>query len=267
MRMNDNLAQQQKEFLSFLKCKLPPEQASFRHQVEDIGNIDINTRLGIYQNAYQVRLEETIDTDHNTLGVYLGEELYDLMMAEYIACHPSHQFSLRHFSQQLPNFLSSHAIFSEHPQLSELARFEQRLLNAFDAADSERASFESLKELPPQHWPELKLRFHPSVQLLENHWNVVKIYKALKNDQTPPNAIQDKNNWLLWRNAENLTEFRPINKAAYTMLVSFQKGLNFAGVCQNLLEFMPEQEVSNTALEILAYWLNSGVIARMVSQP
>ena len=267
MRMSDRLAQQQKEFLTFLKCKLPPEQASFRHQVEDIGNIDINTRLGIYQNAYQIRLEETIDTDHNTLGVYLGEELYDLMMTEYITNHPSKQFSLRHFSQALPHFLSSHAIFSQHPQLWELARFEQRLLNAFDAPDSERASFESLKELPPQQWPELKLRFHPSVQLLENHWNVVEIYKALKNDQTPPDAIQAKNNWLLWRNSENLTEFRPLNETAYTMLVSFQKGLSFAQVCQNLLEFMPEQDVSNAALEILVYWLNSGIMSKMVSQP
>ncbi len=265
--MSNHLAQQQKEFLDFLTFQQPAEQASFRHQVEDNGNIDINTRLGIYQNAYKIRLQETIDTDHNVLGMYLGGELYDLMMTEYISCNPSQQFSLRHFSQQLPHFLSVQSPFNDHPQLFELARFEQRLLNAFDAPDSERASFEALKELPPQDWPELKLRFHPSVQLLENNWNVVEIYKALKENQVPPDPVHEENNWLLWRNSENLTEFRPINEVAYTMLVDFQKGSNFSQVCQSLLELMSEKDVSNAALEILIYWLNSGVVARLVSQP
>jgi len=267
MRMSDRLAQQQKEFLAFLQFQQPVAQASFRHHVEDNGQMDINTRLGIYQNAYQVRLQETIDTDHNILGLYLGGELYDLMMSEYITCYPSKQFSLRHFSQQLPIFLSTQSPFKDHPQLFELARFEQRLLNAFDAPDSELAHLGALKELPPQDWPELKLRFHPSVQLLENNWNVVEIYKSLKNDQVPPDPIHEKNNWLLWRNSENLTEFRPIDDTAFAMLIDFQKGLNFSQVCQNLLELIPEQEVSNTALEILMYWLNSGIVARLVSQP
>jgi hypothetical protein len=263
--MSDTLAQQQKEFLACLQFQLPTEQAAFRHQVQSNGKIDIKTRLGIYQNAYQVRLQETIDTDHNILGQYLGGELYELMMNEYISRYPSQQFSLRHFSEQLPTFLASHSPFNEHPQIFELARFEQRLLNTFDAPDSERANFSLLKELPPQDWPELKIRFHPSVQLLENHWNSVEIYQALKDNQTPPEAVNNKNSWLLWRNTERLTEFRPIDDSTVSILLSLQKGLSFSEVCQGLLDFLPEQEVSNTALQVLTYWLNSGLVARLVS--
>ena len=220
--MSDTLAQQQKEFLACLQFQLPTEQATFRHQIQNNGKLDIKTRLAIYQNAYQIRLQETIDTDHNILGRYLGGELYELMMNEYINHYPSKQFSLRHFSEQLPAFLTLHSPFNEHPQISEIARFEQRLLNAFDAADGNRASFEELKELPSDSWPELKVRFHPSVQVLENRWNSVEIYQALKENQTPPEPLEKKNNWLLWRNTSRLTEFRPVDEIALSMLKSFQ---------------------------------------------
>ena len=263
--MNDTLAQQQKEFLACLQQVQPVDQSSFRHHVQESGLIDVNTRLGIYKNAYQVRLQETINTDHTILGQYLGDDLYQLMMNDYINQHPSHQFSLRHFSDELPNFLQSHPPFNEHPQLAELARFERRLLNAFDAPNSECATFKMLQNLPTEQWPFLKLRFHPSVQILENSWNVVEIFKALQEDKVPPDAVIEANNWLLWRNHSRLTEFRPIDDIAFTMLNSFNKGRDFSQVCQALLEFIPEQEVSNTALQVLIYWLNSGVVARLVS--
>ncbi len=32
--------------------------------IVDQGSITLQTRLGIYQNAYRVRLKETIETDH-----------------------------------------------------------------------------------------------------------------------------------------------------------------------------------------------------------
>ena len=108
--MSNTLAQQQKEFLACLQQLQPVNQSSFRRHVQESGLIDVNTRLGIYKNAYQVRLQETIDTDHTVLGQYLGDDLYQLMMNDYITQHPSHQFSLRHFSDELPNFLQSHHI-------------------------------------------------------------------------------------------------------------------------------------------------------------
>jgi len=260
MSMTTTLAQRQQQLLAYMQGHTAKgEDDIFQHIVQQ-GKVATGQRLGIYQNAYSVRLKETIDTDHQILGRYLGDDLYEQMMEEFIALCPSQHFSLRHFADPLPDFLNGQTPFSEHPQIAELARFERLLLSAFDARDTTRATLDQLTQLKQDKWPNIKLRFHPSVQLFVSQWNVVNMWQQLKQDQTPPEPVQEKNAWLVWRNHERLTEFRPIDNIAVTMLEMFQRGINFADVCQALLEQVPEHKVSEVALSHLLNWLELGLI-------
>ncbi len=258
--MTATLAKRQQQLLSYLQGQPPSGEEDISLHIVQQGKVAISQRLGIYQNAYNLRLKETIDTDHQILGRYLGDDLYEQMMNEFIKQCPSQHFSLRHFADPLPNFLNRQAPFDEHPQIAELARFERLLLTAFDALDTARASQEQLKKLDQACWPNMRLRFHPSVQLFVSDWNVVNMWQHLKQEQTPPEPVSGKNVWLVWRNPERLTEFRPMDNIGFTMFTLFQQGENFAGVCQNLLEHLPEQEVSPTALSILLGWFEKGLI-------
>ncbi len=258
--MNSPLAQRQQELLAYLQGQLPLKEASIRHHIVEQGQVDIEKRLSIYQNAYRLRLEETIDTDHNILGRYLGDELYEKMMNEYILNHPSQHFSLRHFADDLPQFLATQAIFNEHPQIAELARFERLLLSAFDAFESSRADTAQLKSLDTQQWPNICLRFHPSVQLFESEWNAVSIWQSLKQDKVPPDPYLHQNAWLVWRNTERLTEFRPLEPFACSMLKHFQQGHNFSQVCEALLAILPEKKISEVAVGVLVAWLDLGIV-------
>jgi len=258
--MSATLAQRQQQLMAYLQGHAPMGKDHIHHHIVQQGKVATSQRLGIYQNAYNVRLKETIDTDHQILGRYLGDDLYEQMMNEFIRLRPSQHFSLRHFADPLPDFLNSQAPFNEHPQISELARFERLLLSAFDARDAGRATLDDLTQLEQDKWPSIKLRFHPSVQLFISQWNVVHMWQQLKQDHAPSEPVQERNAWLVWRNHERLTEFRPIDHIAVTMLEMFQRGKNFAVVCQALLEYLPEQEVSPSALNILLNWFELGLI-------
>jgi hypothetical protein len=49
-------------------------------------------------------------------------------------------------------------------------------------------------------------------------WNEVEIWRAIKAQQTPPDAVLgDKRAWLLWRNQKRLTEFRSVPMDEYTL--------------------------------------------------
>ena len=78
-----------------------------QHQITQHGELTNQQRMSIYQNAYSARLKETIETDHELLGRYLGDNLFDEMVAGYIKAFPSGYRSLRHFCENLPKFLSS----------------------------------------------------------------------------------------------------------------------------------------------------------------
>ncbi len=241
------------------------ESHSFNQHVVEQGSTSANTRLAIYANAYYARLRSTIETDHDILAHYLGDDMFEEMVRGYINSTPSKFTSLRMFCDALPDFLDNTQPFSQYTQLADIARFERRLLNAFDAADVQRASFEDLQALPPEQWPECKLRFHPSVQLFICGSNAVEIWQAVKAEQTPPEPnIDDQRYWLLWRGDSRLTEFTSITPYQYILIEGFIKGANFASQCEAMLEYFDESQAPMEVLQALQAWFEMGLIHKLV---
>ena len=182
-------------------------------------------RLSIYYNAYRIRLRGSIEVDHPTLGIYLGDDGFEQMATAYIDSHPSEQTSLRHFCDHLPEFLRHNEPFSAVGILSHLAAFERLLMDVFDAADSNSVNFDVLSALPAERWPAITLELHPSVRFYVTSWNSVEIWRAIKSGQQPPTAAESDNRaWLVWRNHDRLTEFRSLTVAEYTALLEAQNG-------------------------------------------
>jgi len=254
--MNQPLKEQQQQLMAYLLG----QDEKITAQVVDQGEVDAVTRLAIYRNAYRIRLQETIDTDHPVLGTYLGDDLFEQMVAGYIDNYPSKYNSLRQFADRLPEFLLATEPFSQWPWIAELARFERMLLVAFDAADSERARSETLQEIAPDLWPELQVVFHPSVQLFETTWNAVDMWQALKAEGTPPEPVQEAATWALWRNAELLTEFRSLDAAEVCLLQGCLRGENLAVVCESLCEFLDPEDISPVLVNTLLQWLQDGLV-------
>jgi hypothetical protein len=218
-------------------------------------------RLSIYYNAYRMRLFGSIEIDHPVLGLYLGDQGFEKMAQAYIASHPSNQTSLRHFCDQLPEFLGASTPFREIGILKPLAKFERLLMEVFDAADAQVETLEKLTSMPADHWPVLTLQFHPAVRLLVTQWNEVEIWRAIKAQQAPPDAIQgDKRAWLLWRNQKRLTEFRSLPMDEYTMLSKALDGESFAALCETLLEWHSDSSVAERAWFLLRNWIEAGLI-------
>lgn len=252
----------QQQMMNYLiNDELSDREPNIAQQVEEHGGISRDARLHIYKNAYQMRLKETIDNDHQLLGLYLGDDLFDQMVDGYIKAYPSNNTSLRNFADLLPKFLANHTLFSNYPLIAELAHFERLLMVAFDAADSERFTRELLLEIPHEQWPDLVFRFHPSVQLTHFNFNTVETWQALKQEQAPASATQLMSTWLLWRNKERLTQFRSISQQEQGLINMMLQGHNFADLCDALLSQTPEEDVSQLALNYLLTWIDDGILA------
>ena len=252
-----DLSTLQHEFMHHLLDK----DSTIAKNVTEQGNVPVTTRLGIYANAYKVRLKGSIENDHEVLGIYLGDEMFDLMTAGYIASKPSHYTSLRDFCQHLPEYLRTTKPFSNTPVIAEIADFERLLLIAFDAGNAKRASIKDLTSLPQEQWPDLKLCFHPSMQIYETQWNSVPSWQALKAEKIPPQQEKLNAQWLIWRNRDRITEFRSLAKDENAMLSGFLRGNNFAQICELLLEYHAEEEVAASAINYLTSWLKIGIVS------
>jgi hypothetical protein len=259
-----SLASLQQTLINYLVDDDLAVTKNIMEQITDHGSISRDIRLHIYKNAYHVRLKETIENDHQMLGFFLGDDLFDQMVLGYINTYPSDNTSLRHFADKLPLFLANNIPFSDYPIISELAHFERLLMVAFDAADATRFTRDLLSNTPPEQWPELVFRLHPSVQMIHFGYNSVETWQALKQEQPPEPAKEQHSNWLLWRNNDRLTQFRSLPEQEYNLVNMILNGASFAMLCDFLLEEVTEEQASQLALNYLLTWLDNGILIQQV---
>lgn len=229
------------------------------------GRVDSDVGLSIYANAYHSRLREALESDHPQLAAYLGDTLWSEFCTGYIGAHPSRVRSLRHFGVQVPAWLTQHMPFAEHAAIAELAEFERCLLDVFDAADGGRIAWSALQALDPDAWPGVRLGFHPSVRLLPTQTNAVGIWRALKEAQPPPAAGPSATPArLLWRDAERVSRFRPVDAAEHIALRAvLSQQEDFATLCEQLARVMPAAEVPATAVGFLRQWFDEGIMSQL----
>ena len=212
------------------------------------------TRLGVYSNAYRIRLAEALGDNMPNLRALVGEDEFGAIAARYIDEQPSRFASIRWFGDRLAHELErSHP---EQPWLAELARWEGALAASFDAQDAAPVGIESLGTVAPDDWGDLRLKFHPSVQQLDLSTNAQALFKALADEQSPPAPalLGSTQPWLLWRQ-DLKTQYRSLEPAEAAALAVVRGGGTFAEMCEALCEWHEGDEVPLIAAGMLKRWI------------
>jgi hypothetical protein len=226
--------------------------------------LEARTRLGIYADAYRLRLLEALETDFVTLRAIVGAEEFDQLGRAYIDAYPSDHYSLRYFGRHLSRFLAYAEPYRDNPLLAEIARFEWALTDAFDAPDVGVAAVDDMASVRPESWPGLRFDFHPSLQRIELQWNAPAIWNAVDSEQPLPEPEQAEYpvGWMVWRQGLRIY-FRSLSVDQAWMLDALRDGQAFAEVCEGLTEWIDAQHVAMHAAGLLKQWLEDGLIAHI----
>ena len=146
--------------------------------------------------------------------------------------------------------------------VAEIARIEQAFGDSFDAADCQCASLDQLAQLDPEAWATLTLRFHGAVKLLPQHYNSFQIWRALSNEETPPQKTADDTSWVIWRK-DLVSQYRALEHPERTALTIALSGGSFAEICAALLEHFNEQETPQQAVGYLQRWINDQMVCEL----
>ena len=212
------------------------------------------TRLSVYSDAYRARLAEALEANMPHLRELLGAEEFGGVARRYIDTHPSQYASIRWFGDRLAHELErSHA---PQPWIAELARWEWALAASFDARDAVALGIESLGAVAPGDWAELRLAFHPSVQVLTLQTNAQALFKALSETRTAPQpaALERAQPWLLWRQ-DLKTQYRSLEPDETAALEVVRSGGSFGEMCEALCEWHEAEEVPLVAAGMLKRWI------------
>lgn len=223
-------------------------------------------RLAIYRNAYRSRLREALRANYPVLAWVMGDEAFSGLALQYIDARPSRHPSIRWFGDELPEFAGEAGVASIHPALCDLIRLEWAISLAFDAPDAPAATREALLQLPADAWPGLRLRFHPSVSLLDLAWSVEPIWQQIARDideateRDTPEPRPHEHSTVVWR--EGLApRWRSLDPVEAACLRGAILGEPFALWCERTVDRLDANDAPATVIGWLQGWLADGLIA------
>lgn len=229
-------------------------------RIQTGGRISVAQRLGIYHNAYRVRLADTLRDTYEKTWTYLGDATFDACALAYIELHPPTHRSLRDYGAALPDWLTIR--FPDDLDIAELARMDWQLRQTFDGPDESVIGLDTLTTLAPDDWETLGFQFVPTLQLLPLHFNTPAIWSALDQELAPPGAQKlAAPAWLcVWRQGWQ-PHFRTLDETEFRALDAARQGARFATVCQQLAE--TSDAAQSLIARYLHVWLTDGLIARV----
>jgi hypothetical protein len=222
--------------------------------------------FGVYRYAYVSRLVEALRNDHVHLHDYLGDDMFNEMGAAYVAANPSQHPNMRWFSQRLPDFLRATEPYRDYPVIGDLAAFEKELNDAFDAKDGPVIGIEDIAAFPPELWNGLRFQAHPSTCRLDLSTNAVDIWKAMRDDETPPDAAASKDpvRLLIWR--QDVTPmFRELPIEEAMMWDEAAGGIPFGVLCSMLATYDDPDSAAARGAGYLHGWVTSGLLSQVTN--
>jgi len=218
-------------------------------------------RIGVYQDAYHLRLTEALASNYPAVALYLGETDFSVFAQAYTAAHPSRHASIRWFGDSLGAFLHSQSPWSSNPVLHELARFEWALRNTVDAADRPVLTFDALRALPAESWPELLLTLQPAATILPLDWNTPGFWSALVEHQTLPERQYCPQHWLVYRRQDYMAMWRSAEDEEARLLRLISEGINFGDLCEAMAGHAADPEtIPANAAALLQQWVDAGLL-------
>ncbi|MEZ5800822.1 MAG: DNA-binding domain-containing protein [Nitratireductor sp.] len=166
---------------------------------------DAAKRLGVYQDAYKLRLIDMLATYHPVLLTYMGDAAFNTMANAYFDQFPSSHANARNVARRLPNFLQAATDYHHIAALAEIASLERAIEDVFDAPDTHLASLADLQHVDPQSVETMQIVLAPAMEIVSFTSNGYDIFLALKqgNDPPPHEPLEEPANVLVWRSGEN----------------------------------------------------------------
>ncbi len=220
------------------------------------------TLFGVYRYAYGSRLVEAMRNDHELLHAYLGDEMFDEMGHAYVKARPSQHPNLRWFSQGLPEFLRANAPYNGYPVLGDLAALEKALNDAFDGPDGAVAALSDVAAFAPDIWKDLVFTPHPTAARLDLTTNAPAIWRALKADGTPPDAVEQAAplRILVWRQ-DTTPMFRELPAEEAMMWDEAARGVPFGVLCSMLATYDDPDSAAGRGASYLHGWITGGCLS------
>lgn len=156
-------------------------------------------RLRIYVHAVATTLNAALRDSFPGVLSLVGEDFFDAMASRYRLEHPSASGNLQHFGADFADFIAAMPEAAGLRYLPDVARLEWSRQLAALAADAGTVDALRCTVLAAAEPGTLRLRLHPSLQLLRSEHAVLSLWQWCQSPSAAPPSVNEGECVLLWR--------------------------------------------------------------------
>ena len=166
--MSRDLARLQREFAALLLAPHPPRGPA-----------------AIYHHNRRANFRKALALGYPLIARIVGDEFFERLAGEYLRAQPSRSGDLQQIGGGFAHFLAAGcaAAGSGYEYLVDLARLEWAWQSALLAADAPALGVAALAEIAPLHWPRLRCRLQPAMQVIESRWPLYTLFVEQRREQ------------------------------------------------------------------------------------
>lgn len=210
----------------------------------------------VYRNNYRVALMRCLETGYPMLRDWMGAEAFQQAAIQHVQQHPPHAWTLDAYGADFACTLQQR--HPHNPDLHELAWIEWALAESFVAADAPAVAIDALAGMD---WDAARLVAAPSLRQRRATTNAAALWQAWLAGETLPESemLPVAGGVITWR--QDVTcRLRALDAIEHAALMMLHDDDRFASLCAALVEHLGEQAGVQRAGELLAGWLQAGIV-------
>jgi hypothetical protein len=228
---------------------------AFVRLVRGYDDTDRKTRIGVYADAYFLRLRDVLREDFPRVAALLADR-FDEVVKGYLEAFPSRWPSVRHLGHALSEFLRRR---TDTPKcLADLAELERARIEVFDAPDAECATIEDFISVPADAWPTLHFSTIPAIKILRAQYPVHHLWSGERSLEVTAGETSLR----VWRANDCRVFHALMDKRESAAIQKMISGAPFAAICETFAD-LPEAVAAQESAALLVRWIEDGIIHRI----
>jgi hypothetical protein len=198
------------------------------------GSLSPEEGFAVYQRAYIARLTEALGDTYESVWKVLGDSIFFDVCEKFIVAHGSQAYNLSDYSVKFIDYLISQSASVEFPFLSDLAHLNWLHKEVFHRPQETGLSGNALMALLEKD--QGRAMTIEAFELFKSEYCVFDIWKALKENTTPPESFLQKQFMVLYK-SDHQVYVKQLTERQYKSFESIRMGLPIMDALDSLEEF------------------------------
>ncbi len=215
--------------------------------VFEAGELSEKKRLDIYRNNILINYRSALEAVYPVILRLVGTDYFGAAAHRYVQRYRSESGDIHHYGGEFCELLGGLPGALELAYLSDVARLEWSIHEAFHAADHERLDPSRLQSIHPEDYPRLRFALNPAARLLRSEYPIHRIWQVNLPDYQGDHCVDlsEGGETLLVMRRNFVMEVKAIAAADNAALSSFQRAEMFGQALEAALSIDPDFDVGS----------------------